>query len=694
VAPPKSSSGSHPGRALAALAVIILVMLIAITGKDTFSPSKWDHQFKVGLGLDLSSGTEVTLKAITSNGKPPSTGDMQQAISVLLSRVNGTGNSGAQVQQQGTDLINITVPGKPATSVIELVSTTAVLSFRPVYLEEYYTGPTTTPSASPSATPTKPAVKSGSSSSPSSSASSSASATSTPTASASPTTSTSASPKASTAAVAARLASPSASATATPSTSSSPKASTSASPKASTSASPTTSASPSASPSPSPSSTSSASSTVTYGDTSKVSAASMKLFNKMVCTPGPNANTIDDNWKSTIPGYGLQQAPWTVVGNQVVSCDASGTKYVLGPAVFEGKQITNVTAGLLQNTTQWVVDLSVNGPAGKAFGTLTTDQFNSYYDEAQAGDQDAAVLDSTAVVLDGNVVSAPETNEPIPAGQIQITGGGNNGFTEAEATQLANVLKYGSLPLQFQQENVESISAQLGHNSLDAGLIAAIIGLSLVVIYSFIYYRGLGLVSVSSLLIAALLAYLSVVLLSRYQNFTMSLSAIAGLVVAIGITADSFIVFFERLRDEVREGKTLRPAVESGWKRARRTILVSDTVSFLAAVLLYHFAVSDVQGFAYTLGLTTLIDVLVVFLFTKPMVTVLAGTSFYGGGHPWSGLDPTRLGAKTLWRSSTRRTVRTQRTSSGSRPTVRSSAAPPARSSETPPDSNSTTRES
>jgi preprotein translocase subunit SecD len=169
-------------------------------------------------------------------------------------------------------------------------------------------------------------------------------------------------------------------------------------------------------------------------------------------------------------------------------------------------------------------------------------------------------------------------------------------------------------------------------------------------------------VSVSSLLIAALLAYLSVVLLSKYQNFTMSLSAIAGLVVAIGITADSFIVYFERLRDEVREGKTLRPAVEGGWKRARRTILVSDTVSFLAAVLLYHFAVSDVQGFAYTLGLTTLIDVVVVFLFTKPMVTLLAGTKFYGGGNRWSGLDPLRLGAKAPWRSSVRRTVRSQRT--------------------------------
>jgi preprotein translocase subunit SecD len=176
-----------------------------------------------------------------------------------------------------------------------------------------------------------------------------------------------------------------------------------------------------------------------------------------------------------------------------------------------------------------------------------------------------------------------------------------------------------------------------------------------VVIYSFLYYRGLGLVSVSSLLVAALLTTLSVILLSKYQNFTLSLAGVAGLIVAIGITADSFVVFFERLRDEVREGKQLRPAVEAGWKRARRTILVSDTVSFLAALLLYYFAISDVKGFAYTLGLTTIIDVVVVFLFTHPMVTLVARTKFYGNGHPLSGLDPARLGARAPWRSSVRR---------------------------------------
>ena len=171
------------------------------------------------------------------------------------------------------------------------------------------------------------------------------------------------------------------------------------------------------------------------------------------------------------------------------------------------------------------------------------------------------------------------------------------------------------------------------------------------VIYSFLYYRGLGIVSVSSLAIAALIGYLGIVLLSKYESFTLSLAGIAGLIVAIGITADSFVVFFERLRDEVREGRSLRGAVESGWKRARRTILVSDTVSFLAALLLYIFAIGDVRGFAFTLGLTTIIDVVVVFLFTKPMVTLLARTRFFGQGHKWSGLDPARLGARAPWHS-------------------------------------------
>jgi preprotein translocase subunit SecD len=615
---PRSRSGSHPGRALAALAVLILVMLISITGKDTFSPSKWHEQFKVGLGLDLSSGTEVVLQAHTTKGAP-STGEMQQAVSVLEARVNGTGNSGAQVQTQGSDLINVSIPGQPPNSVLQLVSTTAKLAFRPVLLAEPYTGSTTTPSAKPTGT-----------------------ATPTPT----PTASKSASPKASTAAVSAHLASPTTSPSSTP--------------KASTSATATTTPTPTASP------TSTATAPTTYGNASLVNAATMKLFDKLVCKPGPNSTTVNNSWKATV-GYTLGGDQYDDTSSQIVSCDPNGTKFALGPAVFEGPDLTSVNTGIQQNTTQWIIELTLNNKAAAALSTQSTNQYNDYYAGYQSGNQDDEYLDQTAIVLDGNVQSAPVTTSPLTAGSFIIQGPAPNGFTQAEATQLANVLKYGSLPLSFTPLTVQAVSAQLGRASLDAGLIAGIIGLGIVVIYMFMYYRGLGLVSVSSLLLAALLAYLAVVLLSRYQNYTMELSGIAGLIVAIGITADSFIVFFERLRDEVRDGKTLRPAVESGWRRARRTILVSDTVSFLAALLLYHFAVSDVQGFAYTLGLTTLIDVIIVFLFTKPMVTLLAGTKFYGGGHKWSGLDPMRLGARAPWRSGIRRTVRTQRSATGSR---------------------------
>jgi preprotein translocase subunit SecD len=392
----------------------------------------------------------------------------------------------------------------------------------------------------------------------------------------------------------------------------------------------------------------------------------MKLFNKLVCKPGPNSTTVNNSWKATV-GYTLGGDQYDDTSSQIVSCDPSGTKYVLGPAVFEGPDLTSVNTGIQQNTTQWIIELTLNNKAAAALSTQSTNQYNDYYAGYQSGNVNDEYLDQTAIVLDGNVQSAPVTTSPLTAGSFIIQGPPPNGFTQAEATQLANVLKYGSLPLSFTPLTVQAVSAQLGRASLDAGLIAGIIGLGIVVIYMFLYYRGLGLVSVSSLLLAALLAYLAVVLLSRYQNYTMELSGIAGLIVAIGITADSFIVFFERLRDEVRDGKTLRPAVESGWRRARRTILVSDTVSFLAALLLYHFAVSDVQGFAYTLGLTTLIDVIIVFLFTKPMVTLLAGTKFYGGGHKWSGLDPMRLGARAPWRSGIRRTVRTQRSATGSR---------------------------
>jgi preprotein translocase subunit SecD len=659
VAPP-SRSGSRPGRALAGLGALILIMLFSILGAQTFSPSNWHNQFKVGLGLDLSSGTQVVLKAATLNGAAPSSDAMQESIGVLLNRVNGTGNSGAQVQTQGSDQITVTVPGKAATSVVNLISTTAYMTFRQVLLFQPYsaasapakaTTPSTKATATPSATP-----------------SATASGTASPSASAS------ASTKASTSDVSAALASP------TPTTSGTGTATA----KTTTSSTATPKASATASATPSPSAT--ATGPTNYGDPSAVSAATMKLFDKLVCKPGPNANTVNDSWKGTVPGYTEDASPWDNLKIQNVSCDASGNKYVLGPAVVKGQDITSVDAALDTSNGQWIVNIGLNSAGGSAFGTLTSNQFNKYYSGATTADNegiysDDSALDQIGIMLDGDVQSAPQTNGALTGGSFEITGPQPDGFTQAEATQLQNVLKFGALPLTFTQQSENYISPQTGHASLDAGLLAGVLGLALVVIYLFYYYRGLGIVSVSSLLIAALLAYFSVVLLSKYQNFTMSLSAIAGLVVAIGITADSFIVYFERLRDEVRDGKALRPAVEAGWKRARRTILVSDTVSFLAAVLLYHFATSDVQGFAYTLGLTTIIDVIVVFLFTKPMVTLLAGTKFFSSGNKWSGLDPERLGAKTPWRSG-RRTVRSTRTGttgSGRTRTVGGSSSTPSK---------------
>jgi preprotein translocase subunit SecD len=252
------------------------------------------------------------------------------------------------------------------------------------------------------------------------------------------------------------------------------------------------------------------------------------------------------------------------------------------------------------------------------------------------------------VVLDGVVISSPVIEGAMNTGSAEITGS----FTENQATLLANQLSYGALPLTFTKQSINTISPQLGSDQLHAGLLAGAIGLLLVVLYCLLYYRGLAVVAVSSLIIASVLVFEAIILLGKYEGLALELSGVAGLIVAIGITADSFVVFFERLRDEVRDGRTLRTAVERGWKRARRTVLVSDTVSFLAAALLWYFSIGEVKGFAFTLGLTTIIDVVVVFLFTKPMITLLARTKFYGQGHRWSGLDPARLGARAPWRAS------------------------------------------
>ena len=310
----------------------------------------------------------------------------------------------------------------------------------------------------------------------------------------------------------------------------------------------------------------------------------------------------------------------------IIACSTDGgAKFILAGAEVLGRQVSKATAGVDTTTGgNWFVSLTFNGEGTKAFGDQTARVVSL-----------TAPQNQVAIVLDGLVVSAPRINEAIRGGSAQITGN----FTQVEAQDLANVLKYGSLPLAFDRGEVQQVSPTLGSDQLDAGLLAGGLGLGLVLLYSLLYYRGLGLLTVGSLVIAAGLVYLSVLLLGEWVGFTLTLAGIAGVIVAIGITADSFIVYFERIRDELREGRSLRTAVETGWIRARRTIVVADFVSLIAAVLLYFLAVGGVRGFAFTLGLTTLIDLIIIFLFTKPMMTIVAKRNFFASGHKFSGLS-------------------------------------------------------
>ncbi|WP_273654631.1 protein translocase subunit SecD [Cellulomonas fimi] len=325
----------------------------------------------------------------------------------------------------------------------------------------------------------------------------------------------------------------------------------------------------------------------------------------------------------------------------LVTCDPEGQgKFILGPVEIEGKEIDSASSGLRTTqsgatTGEWVVNLEFS-PKGTTTFTEVTTRLQGL----------SAPQNQFAFVLDGLVISAPSLSPGtiISNGKPEISGS----FTQESAATLANQLNFGSLPLTFEVMSEEQISATLGSEQLQKGLIAGLIGLILVVIYSLFQYRALGLLTVASLIVAAVLTYGVITLLSWTQGYRLSLPGVAGLIVAIGITADSFIVYFERIRDELREGRTLQAAVERGWERARRTILASDAVNFIAAIVLYALTVGGVRGFAFTLGLTTIIDVIVVFLFTHPMMTLIARTKFFGDGHPASGLDPRRLGVDTV----------------------------------------------
>ncbi|OIK28927.1 protein-export membrane protein SecD [Streptomyces malaysiense] len=320
-------------------------------------------------------------------------------------------------------------------------------------------------------------------------------------------------------------------------------------------------------------------------------------------------------------------------GEPTVACGKDGkiwSKFLLGPVSVDGQDVKKAQAVFdTQGASGWQVQMTFDSKGAKKFADIT----------GQLA-QKTSPQNEFAIVLDDQVVSHPFVQTAISGGQAEISGS----FNQQDAQSLANMLSYGALPLSFKESSVTTVTAALGGQQLHAGLLAGAIGLALVIIYLVFYYRGLSLIAVASLMVSAILTYVIMSLLGPAIHFALNLPAVCGAIVAIGITADSFIVYFERIRDEIREGRSLRPAVERAWPRARRTVLVSDFVSFLAAAVLFIVTVGKVQGFAFTLGLTTLLDVVVVFLFTKPLMTLLARRKFFANGSKWSGLDPKSLG--------------------------------------------------
>lgn len=614
MAAPKSSTRGHPGRALVFITVVIAALygIMFATGETT-----------PRLGIDLAGGTSVTLEAKPDAGGSRDAinpGNMNTAVQIIRDRVNAFGVSEAEVQTQGENHIVINIPkGTGEKEAVEQVGKTAKLYFRPVLKAESqpYVPPAAAPSTPPATSPPPPAPSSPAPTSAAPSNPAQGQATTTP-------------PAATTSASATGSTKPSTSATAKSTSSSS--ASSSAKPQGRVipnlpEATPPPATPPAANPPAAPATTPppidmTTSPTQTDGTpVPGVTPTDEEKFAKLNCSD-PAQRGIGN---TTDPKANL------------VTCDSEPTegqiqKYILGPAVIDGTDLDSSQAQLPQGRAGgWEVALKFDGSGTAKFkkitGALATGQYPT---------------NRFAVELDGAVVVAPTVSQELPTGEAVITGD----FSRKEAQALSNVLKYGALPLTFTQSEVSTVSAALGSDQLRGGLIAGAIGLFLVALYSIMYYRGLGIVSLVSLLVSALLTYAIMCLLGRGIGFALNLPAVCGAIAAIGITADSFIVYFERIRDEVREGKSLQPAVARAWPRARRTILVSDFVSFLAAAVLYWVSVGKVKGFAFTLGLTTLLDIVVVFLFTKPLMVILARKKFFASGHPWSGLDPARLGAK------------------------------------------------
>ncbi|CAL9272958.1 MULTISPECIES: protein translocase subunit SecD [Streptomyces] len=547
------------------------------------------------LGIDLAGGTSITLRAVPEEGQESAINktNMDTAVEIMERRVNGLGVSEAEVQTQGDRNIIVNIPKGTNSKEAREQVGTTAKLYFRPVVATELSGAGATGSPSPSAT-------GNASGEPTDKATDGAAdqdkATDGEKASGSPSGSASAS-----ATTQGRAASDALKAD--PSPSGSGKASDGASPSPSASAS---------------------------GD--DATAALQQQYAALDCT---------DEAARAKAGDGSKQDESMVACGQ--NSQGQWQKYILGPAAVDGTDVDEAEAVYnTQTAAGWTVTMKFTDEGGKKFADITGKLA-----------QNQSPQNQFAIVLDNEVVSDPYVSQALTGGSAEISGN----FDQEEAQALANMLSYGALPLTFKEDSVTTVTAALGGEQLKAGLIAGAIGLALVVIYLLVYYRGLSFIAVASLLVSAGLTYVIMSLLGPTIGFALNLPAVCGAIVAIGITADSFIVYFERVRDEIREGRSLRPAVERAWPRARRTILVSDFVSFLAAAVLFVVTVGKVQGFAFTLGLTTLLDVVVVFFFTKPLLTLMARRKFFSSGHKWSGLDPKSLGAKPPLRR-TRRPAR------------------------------------
>jgi preprotein translocase subunit SecD len=536
--------------------------------------------WKPELGLDLQGGTRITLIA---KGNPTAE-SLEEARSIIDQRVNGSGVAEAEVVRQGDRFIVVEIPGATRRDLIETVKRQAQLRFRLVAGQPM--GPGQQPGEQPSEQPSEqPNGKSSPSNAPS----------------------------------------PSGDATQgdnqgnnrpapgfdvreqMPAADPSPSGSPSAKPGTGKGSEP-------ASPSPSP--------------TGKGKPGKPTLDEALQFAANPPQQWVTRQAQFECPKPGAATNVVDDPNKPLVTCDEEGNRFLLTPAVIEGTELSDASYGTPQQGVGFVVTLDLKGGTPtQTFGQVSRALFNN-------GGQ-------FAIVLDGTVISYAGFNEPILDGNAQISGD----FSEEEAKSLATSLKFGALPVSFQEDpSTETIGPSLAGNQLQAGLYAGAFGLALVMIYCLIYYRGLGIVVLASLAVAAVITYLMVLLLSEAAGFTLTLPGIAGLIIGVGVTADSFIIFFERIRDEMREGKSMRVAVETGWARARKTRVAANVVSLLSATVLYFFATGVVKGFGFALGLSTAIDLAVLFWFTKHLVSWLAKFRFFNGGGALSGLSAGTLG--------------------------------------------------